>query len=134
MTDFNPKYFKQFSFSKIDIDLFFQGALRDLEIARLDKFSEVRFTYSYQALIKAGIALIAKAGGVKIRSVPGHHINILSKMSEILKEPDVFDIGNAMRMKRNLDFYGEPQPIGEKEANEYSVFVEDVIQKCIRFS
>src|SRR3990170_3500458 len=124
MTYFETKYFQKFSFTKQHIDRFFESALRDLKIARQDKFAEVRFTYGYQALVKAGIALIAKVGGVKVRSVPGHHIKILEKMSEILKDPDILTFGNAMRTKRNADFYGGGQIITEKEAEDYLRFVE----------
>ena len=52
MTSFETAYFQKFTFSQKQIKRYFQNALRDLEIARKDKFSEVRFTYSYQALIK----------------------------------------------------------------------------------
>ena len=124
MTHFDTKYFQKFQFTKQQIDRFLQSALRDLKIARQDKFSEVRFSYSYQALVKAGIALIAKVGGVKVRSVPGHHVKILEKMSEILKNPDVLIFGNAMRIKRNSDFYGGGESITEKEAKDYLQFTE----------
>jgi len=127
MTYFETKYFQKFSFTKQQIDRFFESALRDLKIARQDKFAEVRFTYSYQALVKAGISVIAKVGGVKVRSVPGHHIKILEKMSEILKNPDVLTLGDAMRIKRNSDFYGGGESITEKEAGDYLKFVEKTL-------
>jgi HEPN domain-containing protein len=127
MTYFETKYFQKFSFTKQQIDRFFESALRDLKIARQDKFAEVRFTYGYQALVKAGIALIAKVGGVKVRSVPGHHVKILEKMSEILKNPDVLTLGDAMRTKRNSDFYGGGESITEKEAEDYLKFVEKTL-------
>jgi hypothetical protein len=124
MTYFETSFFQKFRFTRLEIKRFLESASRDLKIAREDKFSEVRFSYSYQALVKAGIALIAKAGRVKVRSVPGHHIKILEKMSEILKEPDILTFGNAMRTKRNTDFYGGGQTITEKEAVDYLRFVE----------
>jgi len=127
MTYFETKYFQKFSFTKQQIDRVFESALRDLKIARQDKFAEVRFTYGYQALVKAGIALIAKVGGVKVRSVPGHHVKILEKMSEILKNPDVLTLGDAMRTKRNSDFYGGGESITEKEAEDYLKFVEKTL-------
>ena len=127
MTYFETKYFQKFSFTKQQINRFFESAFRDLNIARQDKFAEVRFTYSYQALVKAAIALIAKAGGVKVRSVPGHHVKILEKMSEILENPDVLTLGNAMRTKRNSDFYGGGESITEKEAEDYLKFVEKTL-------
>ena len=129
MTEFEREYFKGFDFRPGEIEQFFKSALHDLEIARKDPFPEVRFSYSFQALIKAGIALIAQEGKVKVRSVPGHHAKILEKMSEILKDSDLNAIGNAMRTKRNADLYGGGQPVGENEAGDYLKFVEKTLKK-----
>ena len=52
MTQFEPANFKPFEVSKEEILNYFHNAERDLEIARKDSFSEVQFTYSYQALLK----------------------------------------------------------------------------------
>ena len=125
MIHFEPDYFQKFKFSENQINRYFQSALRDLDIAGKDKFPEVRFTYGYQALIKAGITLIAKASQMKVRSAVGHHVKILEKMSEILKDADVFTIGNVMRQKRNFDFYGGGESVTEKEADDYLKFVEN---------
>ena len=127
--NFDEKYFQKFNFSKEDIKQYFENAIRDLDIAKKDNIPEVKFTYAYQALIKAGIALMAKTGRVKVRSVPGHHIKILEKMSEILKDEAILTLGNAMRIKRNLDFYSGGEIISEKEAREYLEFVDNVLKK-----
>ena len=132
MTEFEREFFKKFSFTQEEIKRFLESALHDLEIARKDPFPEVRFSYSFQALIKAGIALIAKTGKVKVRSIPGHHAKILAKMSEILKDPDISTIGDTMRTRRNTDFYGGGKPVSEKEANDYLKFTEGAIQKVKR--
>lgn len=129
MTNFEREYFKKVQFTEEEIKRFFGNAQHDLEIARKDSFPEVQFTYSFQALIKAGIALIAKEGGVKVRSIPGHHAKILEKMSAILKDSDTSKIGDAMRTRRNTDFYGGGTPISENEAKDYLKFTEGVIQK-----
>jgi hypothetical protein len=129
MTQFEKDYFQKFSFSPDQINRYLQNALRDFKIAQNDRYPEVRFTYCYQSLIKAGIALIAKTGQVKVRSIPGHHIQVLTKMSAILKNPDIFTIGNAMRMKRNLDLYGGGEIITKKEADDYVKFTKQVILK-----
>ncbi len=128
MTKFSQDYFKKIEFSKDQIKQYLDSSLRDLKIAKEDAFPEVRFTYSYQALIKAGITLLAHKGRVKARSVPGHHVNILKKMSEIMDNPDVFTIGNAMRMKRNNDLYGGGEIVSDKEADDYHVFVANVLK------
>jgi uncharacterized ubiquitin-like protein YukD len=132
MIRFEQEYFKKFNFSPKDIDRYLENAFHDLEIARKDPFSEVRFSYSFQALIKAGIALIAKTGRVKVLSIPGHHIKILTKTSEILGDPDILTIGNAMRMKRNTDLYGGGQFIAKKEAADYFEFVENTLDKVTK--
>jgi len=73
--------------------------------------------------------LIGKVGGVKFRSVPGHHVKILEKTSEILNDKDVLTLGNAMRTKRNLDFYSGGEVISEKEAQDYFRFVEGIVAR-----
>lgn len=129
MTEFEREFFKIQKFSEEEIKRFLESARHDLEIAQKDPFPEVRFTYSFQALIKVGIALIAKVGEVKVRSIPGHHAKILEKMGEILKDSDISKIGGAMRTRRNTDLYGGGKPISENEAKDYLRFTEGIIQK-----
>jgi hypothetical protein len=127
MTAAGGDFFQKQEFLPQEVRKRFDGARRDLEIAEKDRFPEVRFTYAFQALIKLGIALIAREG-LKVRSVPGHHVKILERMSEILKDPDVLVFGNGMRMKRNQDLYGGGEPITEKEAVDYLAFVQRVFK------
>ncbi len=129
MSSFEQEYFQKFKFTAAQIDRYVESAVRDLDIARKDQFREVKFTYCYQALIKIGMAVLAKKGGVKVRSVMGHHVKILSKLSEILGSPDIFTVGNAMRMKRNRDLYDAGATITKKEVDDYIVFVDGVIHK-----
>ena len=49
-------------------------------------------------------------------------------MSEIMENPDVFTIGNAMRIKRNNDLYGGWEIVSDKEADDYQEFVVKVIK------
>ena len=129
MTRFESKYFRKFIFTKEQIRQHLENSLKDLKIAKEDSHAEVRFTYSYTALIKAGIALIAACGNVKVRSMAGHHIKIIEKTAEILEDDSVVTIGNAMRMKRNEDFYGGGVFVSEKESREYLKYVEGIIKK-----
>jgi hypothetical protein len=130
MTSFEDEFFQKFKFTPLQISRYVDSAVRDLAIARDDKFMEVKFTYCYQALIKIGMAVLAKKGGVKVRSVMGHHIKILNKLSEIMGNPDIFTIGNAMRMKRNKDLYDAAATMTKKEVDDYIVFVDGIIQKA----
>lgn len=128
---FEQGYFQKFKFTQAQVDQYLRNARRDLKIAREDPHLEVRFTYSYQALIKMALALVAKEG-YKVRSLPGHHIKLLMKASELLKDPDVLAVGDAMRTRRNDDFYGEGILITEKEAADYLEFVRGVLDKAER--
>jgi len=129
MSKFEKEFFRKVPFTADEIKQYLQSALKDLDIAQKDKFTEVRFSYAYQALIKAGIALLAKKGGVKVKSVPGHHIKILNKLSTLLEDDDIFTYGNAIRMKRNQDLYSGGEYISKKEADECLEFVESVLKR-----
>ena len=126
---FDDKYFAKFKFTEEQIKKNLDNALKDFDIAERDVILEVKFNYAYKALIKAGIALLSSYH-LKIRSVPGHHIKILEKMAEILNDDAIADIGNAMRSKRNLDFYGGGILVSEKECSEYLRFADEVIKKA----
>ena len=124
------EYFRKFDFKPDDIKRYLESALHDFEIAQKDHIPEVKFTYSYQALIKTGITFLAQRGKVKVRSKPGHHVKILEEMGKILGDEDVTSVGNAMRMKRNTDLYGGGELMGGKEAVDYLRFVQKVIEKA----
>ncbi len=128
MTTFNSEYFKKTSFSKEQVSGYLAKAFRDLEIAKKDHISEVRFTFAYQALVKAGIACLAHEG-YKVRTAPGHHIKLIEKLSELLADANVFTYGNAMRMKRNDDLYGDGGIVSKKDTDEYLEFVQSVLVK-----
>ena len=120
-------YLQHFNFTAKQIKGYLNNAFKDLEIAEKDRIPEVRFTYSYTALIKAGIALIAGVKKSKVASMPGHHIEILRITGKILEDEMVFTVGNAMRMKRNTDLYQGGIEITEIESNDYREFVKKVL-------
>lgn len=128
MSSFSAEYFKETKFTAERISGYLAKAHRDLEIAEKDQIPDVRFTFAYQALVKAGIAYVAHEG-YKVRTAPGHHIKLIEKLSELLKDPAVFTFGNAMRMKRNDDLYGDGGIVSEKDAEEYLEFVRGVLAK-----
>jgi len=109
-------------FTDSQIKRCFKVAKRDLDIAKDSDVPEVIFKFSYDALIKLGIALIADQG-YKVRSAVGHHVKILEKMSQILQNKDVAIVGNKMREDRNFDFYNGGILISQKDSQEYLKFV-----------
>lgn len=125
---FDDKYFKDFTFTKEQVRKSFENALKDIGIARQDKIPDVKFTYSYDALIKGGIALISRYNK-KVKSAPGHHIKIIETLAKILKDDSIEAIGGAMRSKRNVDFYDGGVEVTEKEAQEYLGYVDGILRK-----
>ena len=124
----SDKFFTDFSFTPEQVQKNLQNAKRDLGIAREDTILDVKFTYAYTALIKSGIALLSHYK-LKVRSIPGHHIKLIEKLTELLGDQAISDLGNAMRQKRNVDLYAGGTDITAKECAEYLDFVEGVFLK-----
>lgn len=126
--NFETTHFKKHVFTRQQKMQFFNNAKKDIDIAQSVAIEDVQFNYCYSALIKAGIALLSSYN-IKVKSSPGHHIKILEKMSQILDDPLIADIGNVMRTKRNLDFYDGGAVVTAKECMEYIGFVIEVLEK-----
>lgn len=126
--DFKNKAFIKFNFSAEQIDKNLANAEKDLAIAKEDAILDVKFNYTYNVLLKAGIALLS-AKQIRLKSVPGHHIKIIEALAEALKDQSITDMGQAMRSKRNLDMYSGGIEVTEKECREYLIFVEDVLAR-----
>ena len=133
MMRFDDRYFNGFKFTRGQTEKNLDNAMKDLAIAKQDKITEVKFTYAYSALIKAGIAL-ANLYDKKVKSVPGHHAKIIEMISTMLGDGAIEVIGNAMRSKRNTDFYGGGSEVTNKEAAEYLEFVNGVVTRISKIA
>ena len=96
MKNFDSRYFTKFEFTKEQVEKHFVNASKDLNIAKVDKILEVKFNYTYNAFIKAGIALLSFYK-IKARSTPGHHVKLIEEIAEILKDNTIEEVGNIMR-------------------------------------
>jgi len=128
MINFESQYFQRLAFKEEQINQFVKSALHDLKIAESSDIPDVIFKFSYDALIKLGIALIAKKG-YKIRSTTGHHVKILEKLSQLLKDENILVLGNKMRQERNVNLYDGGFFVGEKDSLEYLKFVKGAFKK-----
>ena len=128
MISFENQYFQKLVFKDEQIEQFMKSALHDLQIAEESDISDVVFKFSYDALIKLGITVIAKRG-YKIRSTAGHHVKILEKLSQLLKDEDILVLGNKMRQERNTNLYDGGFFVGDKDSREYLDFVKNVFKK-----
>lgn len=125
---FDDKYLIRFDFTGTQITRNLNNAVKDLHIAKTDGILDVKFNYSYSALLKAGIALLSY-NQIKVKSAPGHHVKIIEILADELKDETIADIGNAMRSKRNIDMYAGGVEVSEKECLEYIDFVGKIISK-----
>ncbi|EKD65316.1 MAG: hypothetical protein ACD_50C00118G0002 [uncultured bacterium] len=125
---FQEEFYHKFKFEESQVKDYFRSAKSSLEIAGKVDIPEVIFKFSYDALIKLGITLIAREG-YKTRSTTGHHIKILEAMSRILKDEEIETVGNMMRRQRNMDLYNGGIIVTEKESREYLNFVRGVFRK-----
>ena len=128
---FDDKYFAKFKFTKKQIVKNLNNALRDLDIAQKDEFLDVKFNYTYTALLKAGITLIS-LNGRKAKSARGHHIKIIENLADLLADDGISALGNLMRSKRNTDLYDGGIEVTSKECREYLNFVEFILDKVKR--
>ena len=128
MINFESQYFQKLAFKEEQIEQFLKSALHDLKIAEESDIPDVVFKFSYDALIKLGIVLIAKKG-YKVRSTTGHHVKILEKLSQLLKDEDILVLGNKMRQERNVNLYEGGFFVGEKDSFEYLKFVKSAFKK-----
>ena len=129
MINFEGQYFQKLPFKQKQIEQFLKSALHDLKIAEESDIPDVIFKFSYDALIKLGILLIAKKG-YKIRSRIGHHFKIIEKLSGLLKDEDILVLGNKMRQERNFNLYDGGFFVTEKDSHEYLDFVRGVFKKA----
>ena len=128
-SNFDTKFFQKKKFENRIVSKYLRNSVKDLNIAIYNKEPEVIFNFSYSALVKIGITLIATCG-YRVRSRIGHHIKILEKLSQILNEENIEIIGDKMRKKRNLDLYDGGIIISRKEAEDYLNFTKKIIKKA----
>jgi hypothetical protein len=129
MTNFERSHFRKFIFTKEQINQFIKSAYHDLQIAEESDIPDVIFKFSYDALIKLGISLIAHEG-YKVRSAVGHHVKILEKLSQLLGDEDVLVLGDKMRQERNVNLYDGGVFVSEKDSGAYLAFVKSLFQKA----
>lgn len=125
---FDENFFSKQQFSGADIENYKASAIRDLKIAEKSKELEVKFHFSYMALIKAGICRIAREG-YRVKSRPGHHIKIIESLSKLMKDEDIVIIGDKMRKDRNIDFYEPAGTILKDDVAVFMSFIKDLIPK-----
>jgi len=124
--------FDKFSFSEKQIKTYYNSAVRDFKIAKNSDIPEVSFRFGYDALIKLAITICAKKG-LKIKSRQGHRIELITKLSEFLKNKEIEILGNEMRTKRNRDLYDGGTLITTKQSKDYVNWIASVFEQIEKY-
>lgn len=96
---FDTNFFQKQSFNQKSIDRYLRLIADDIRIASQSDEPRVIFEFSYAALVKVGICLIAFYGQ-RIKSREGHHIKIIEVIAMALGNPEIELLGNKMRQKK----------------------------------
>lgn len=105
--------------------------MRDFNIAQ-GASSEVTFIFCYNCLLKLAITVCAK-NNLRVKSRPGHHIALIAKLAEFLKDDEVEAVVQEMRAKRNKDLYTGGVLITNKEAAMYFEFTEKLVERAEKY-
>lgn len=129
---FETKFFQKQNFNPRAIKKYNQAIIDDLRIADSSSEPRVIFEFSYSALIKMGMKIIALLG-YKVKTREGHHIKIIEAMSKILNNQDIEIIGNKMRQKRNIGLYEGYAIIDKREADQCLNFIKETVRKVEKY-
>lgn len=124
--------FENLKFSAKQIQKYYESAIKDFNIALRYSDPDVIFAFSYNSLIKLAITVCAK-NNLRVKSKKGHHVELINKMADLLKNKDIEIISNQMRQKRNLDLYGGMSIVTEKEAKMYLDFLKQTIKETNKY-
>lgn len=124
--------FEKFQFNNEQIEKYYSSALRDLRIAEKVELPEVVFRFSYDSLIKLAIAVCA-INGMRVKARQGHHVELIAKLAEILKEKDIEILANDMRSKRNIDLYSGGLLITDKDSQAYLKWISGIFAKSNKY-
>jgi len=120
--------FEIFNYSSDQINKYYQAAVKDLRLAISAGAPELVFYACYNVIVKTAMAVCAK-NNLRVKSRAGHHIELIGKLAEYLKDQEIEDIANKMRTKRNKDLYDGGTITTKKEAESYIVFCKKLIKE-----
>lgn len=121
--------FEKFVFSAERIRKYYETAARDFHLLEKEKQPELMFYVCYNVIIKLAMAVCAK-NNLRVKSQSGHHVELVDKLAEILKNSDIKRIANKIRVKRNRDLYDGGISTSEKEGIYYLKFCRELIKEA----
>lgn len=121
--------FDRFDYSSEQISKYYQTAAKDLRLAISAGAPELAFYACYNVIVKTAMAVCAK-NNLRVKSRAGHHMELISKLAEYLDDPEIEDVANKMRAKRNRDLYDGGTSTSQREAEAYISFCKKLVKKA----
>ena len=117
----SDKRFKKHPYDPGQVKRSFEGALRKLRTAEKIAYDdrEAAYQLAYEAMLKGSIGLIMRHG-MRVRSIPGHHLAIIEMSQKIIGEKisPIMDLFEYMRRNRHSFLYDDISDISEPELKE----------------
>ncbi len=117
----SDKRFKKHPYDPGQVKRYFEGALRKLRTAEKIAYDdrEAAYQLAYEAMLKGSIGLIMRHG-MRVRSIPGHHLAIIEMSQKIIGEKisPIMDLFEYMRRNRHSFLYDDISDISEPELKE----------------
>ena len=125
MSKFEKEFFQKFDYTDEQVKQFFKNSEKDLKLATSANDPNIIYRIGYDAVLKFGIAVIAK-NGYKTRSILGHHIKILNVLSDLFNVKDEIGYIHRIRRKRNIDLYEGGIDFTETEAKNLIKIIKKI--------
>lgn len=109
--------FEKFEFSPKQVDKYYQAALKDIKIAGGSDVPEVIFQFCYNSLIKLATTICAD-NGLRVKARKGHHIELIQKLAEYLKDKEIEVLANEI-----------PFPRFNKQKEEFIEKIRKILKK-----
>lgn len=120
--------FEKFEYQESQVKRYLGAASKDLNLALKASAPELAFYACYNIIIKTGMAVCAH-NNLRIKSRKGHHIKLIEKLAELLKDENVEIVANKMRSKRNRDLYAGGVMVSQREVDYYLKFCQSLLKK-----
>ena len=121
--------FEKFEYKEGQVKRYLDAAFKDYKLASLASAPELSFYACFNVVVKTSIAICA-SNNLRVKSRIGHHIKLIEKLADLLKDENIEVVANKMRSKRNRDLYTGGVIISQREVDYYLKFCKSLLEKA----
>jgi hypothetical protein len=121
--------FEKFEYTESQVHKYLDTAHKDYKLAAKTPEPELAFYACYNVIVKTGMAVCAH-NNLRIKSRAGHHIKLIEKLANLLKDENIEMVANKMRSKRNRDLYTGGVIISKRESDYYLNFCQSLLKEA----